>query len=86
MKFCIPVQAQLIDVENICPCKDSMVLTINMTVSDKNQYQQTANDTSTQMTKIGCYVSNITDKLVTPGKYFTAAQYHARRLKANLYL
>ncbi|XP_048463351.1 IQ and ubiquitin-like domain-containing protein isoform X2 [Rhincodon typus] len=56
------------------------------TVSDKNQYQQTANDTSTQMTKIGCYVSNITDKLVTPGKYFTAAQYHARRLKAVIVL
>ncbi|XP_048405532.1 IQ and ubiquitin-like domain-containing protein isoform X2 [Stegostoma tigrinum] len=56
------------------------------TVSDKNQYQQTANDTSTQMTKIGCYVSNITDKLVTPGKYFTAAQYHAQRLKAVIVL
>ncbi|GCC34482.1 hypothetical protein chiPu_0012956 [Chiloscyllium punctatum] len=52
------------------------------TVSAKNQYQQTTNNTSTQMTKIGCYVSNITDKLVTPGKYFTAAEYHAQRLKA----
>ncbi|XP_041072081.1 IQ and ubiquitin-like domain-containing protein isoform X2 [Carcharodon carcharias] len=56
------------------------------TVSDKNQYQQTANDTSTQMTKIGCYVSNITDKLITPGKYFTAAEYYACRLKAVIVL
>ncbi|XP_067855911.1 IQ motif and ubiquitin-like domain-containing protein [Heptranchias perlo] len=56
------------------------------TVSEKNQYQQTANRTSTQMTKIGCYVSNITDKLITPGKYFTAAQYHAQRLKAIIVL
>ncbi|XP_072408776.1 IQ motif and ubiquitin-like domain-containing protein isoform X1 [Chiloscyllium punctatum] len=56
------------------------------TVSAKNQYQQTTNNTSTQMTKIGCYVSNITDKLVTPGKYFTAAEYHAQRLKAVIVL
>ncbi|XP_060695459.1 IQ and ubiquitin-like domain-containing protein [Hemiscyllium ocellatum] len=56
------------------------------TVYAKNQYQQTTNNTSTQMTKIGCYVSNITDKLVTPGKYFTAAEYHAQRLKAVIVL
>ncbi|XP_067906999.1 IQ motif and ubiquitin-like domain-containing protein isoform X2 [Heterodontus francisci] len=56
------------------------------TVSEKNQYQQTANNTSTQMTKIGCYVSNITDKLITPGRYFTAAEYHAWRLKAVIVL
>ena len=34
------------------------------------------------MTKIGVYVSNITDKMVTPGKYFSAAEYHAQRLAA----
>lgn len=34
------------------------------------------------MTKIGVYVSNMTDKLVKPGRYFTAAEFHARRLKA----
>ena len=34
------------------------------------------------MTKIGVYVSNITDKLVKPGKYFSAAEYHAKRLQA----
>lgn len=28
------------------------------------------------------YVSNMTDKLVTPGKYFSAAEYHAQRLQA----
>lgn len=35
---------------------------------------QTAQDTSTQMTKIGCYVSVSTDKLVVPGKYFTSKE------------
>ncbi|XP_038637187.1 IQ and ubiquitin-like domain-containing protein isoform X1 [Scyliorhinus canicula] len=56
------------------------------TISDKKQQQQTTNHTSTQMTKIGCYVSNITDKLITPGRYFTAAEYHACRLKAVIVL
>ncbi|XP_029472517.1 IQ and ubiquitin-like domain-containing protein isoform X2 [Rhinatrema bivittatum] len=52
------------------------------TVIEKNRKQQCANTTSTQMTKIGCYVSNLTDKLIEPGKYVTADEYHARRLKA----
>lgn len=34
------------------------------------------------MTKIGLYVSNMTDKLITPGKYFTAEEYHKHRLEA----
>ncbi|XP_055506213.1 IQ and ubiquitin-like domain-containing protein isoform X1 [Leucoraja erinacea] len=52
------------------------------TVSEKNKYQQTTNNTSTQMNKIGCYVSNIKDKLLTPGRYFTAEEYHECRLNA----
>ncbi|XP_007896759.1 IQ and ubiquitin-like domain-containing protein [Callorhinchus milii] len=52
------------------------------TTFEKNRAQQTANNTSTQMTKIGCYVSSITDKLVCPGVYMTATEFHARRLKA----
>ncbi|NXJ23057.1 IQUB protein, partial [Dicrurus megarhynchus] len=56
------------------------------TVVEKNQQQQTRNTTSTQMTKIGLYVSNMTDKLVTPGKYFTAEEYHKRRLEAVIVL
>nr|XP_033813944.1 IQ and ubiquitin-like domain-containing protein [Geotrypetes seraphini] len=57
-------------------CRDAQ------TVFEKKRDQQCTNTTSTQMTKIGCYVSNLTDKLIKPGKYVTAAQYHARRLKA----
>lgn len=34
------------------------------------------------MTKIGLYVSNTTDKLISPGKYLTAEEYHKRRLEA----
>ncbi|XDC74831.1 hypothetical protein R6Z07F_006004 [Ovis aries] len=57
-------------------CRDTQ------TVFQRGKLQQTTNTTSTQMTKIGVYVSNITDKLVEPGKYFSAAEYHAKRLQA----
>ncbi|NXK86656.1 IQUB protein, partial [Formicarius rufipectus] len=56
------------------------------TVWEKNKRQQTRNTTSTQMTKIGLYVSNMTDKLISPGKYFTAEEYHRRRLEAVIVL
>ncbi|NXF36105.1 IQUB protein, partial [Nyctibius bracteatus] len=55
-------------------------------VFEKNKPQQTKNTTSTQMTKIGLYVSNMTDKLVSPGKYLTAEEYHKRRLEAVIVL
>ncbi|XP_055139816.1 IQ motif and ubiquitin-like domain-containing protein isoform X1 [Symphalangus syndactylus] len=57
-------------------CRDTQ------TVFQKKNLQQTTSTTSTQMTNIGVYVSNMTDKLVTPGRYFSAAEYHAQRLKA----
>ncbi|KFQ29407.1 IQ and ubiquitin-like domain-containing protein, partial [Merops nubicus] len=56
------------------------------TVFEKNKPQQTHNTTSTQMTKVGLYVSNMTDKLITPGKYLTAEEYHKRRLEAVIVL
>ncbi|NXA09609.1 IQUB protein, partial [Sapayoa aenigma] len=56
------------------------------TILEKNKPQQTRNTTSTQMTKIGVYVSNMTDKLISPGKYFTAEEYHKRRLEAVIVL
>ncbi|XP_007420415.2 IQ and ubiquitin-like domain-containing protein [Python bivittatus] len=52
------------------------------TVVERKKLQQTRNTTSTQMTKIGVYVSNITDKLIEPKQYVTAEEYHARRLRA----
>ncbi|CAM4475487.1 unnamed protein product [Lepidochelys olivacea] len=52
------------------------------TVVEKNKRQQTRNTTSTQMTKIGLYVSNMTDKLIEPRTYFTAEEYHKHRLDA----
>ena len=51
------------------------------TVQNRNVRQQSKIDTSTQMTMIGCYVSNMTDKLMVPGKYQTAEEYHDIRLK-----
>lgn len=56
------------------------------TVFERNRYQQTTNPTSTQMTKRGLYVSNMSDKLITPGKYLTAEEYHKRRLEAVIVL
>uniref|UniRef100_A0A8C0F149 IQ motif and ubiquitin domain containing n=1 Tax=Bubo bubo TaxID=30461 RepID=A0A8C0F149_BUBBB len=56
------------------------------TAFEKNKTQQTKNTTSTQMAKIGLYVSNMTDKLISPGKYLTAEEYHKRRLEAVIVL
>ncbi|XP_072290537.1 IQ motif and ubiquitin-like domain-containing protein [Eucyclogobius newberryi] len=56
------------------------------TAEMKSQAQQCAADVGTQMTMIGCYVSCTNDKLVTPGAYTTAAEYHRCRLKAVICL
>ncbi|CAL1591990.1 unnamed protein product [Knipowitschia caucasica] len=56
------------------------------TVELKSQTQQCPADVSTQMTGIGCYVSCANDKLLTPGVYTTAADYHQRRLRAVICL
>ncbi|XP_059567669.1 IQ and ubiquitin-like domain-containing protein [Myotis daubentonii] len=68
------------------PEKDNIFCRDTQTVLLRKKLQQTTNTTSTQMTKIGVYVSNMTDKLITPGKYFTAEEYHARRLNAVIVL
>lgn len=47
----------------------------------RHQVQQTNNTTSTQMTKVGCYTSNTDDKLVSPGKYITADEFHKKRFE-----
>ncbi|XP_028287017.1 IQ and ubiquitin-like domain-containing protein [Parambassis ranga] len=52
----------------------------------KTQAQQCPVDASTQMTGIGCYVSCMNDKLVTPGKYVTADEYQESRLRAVMCL
>lgn len=51
-------------------CRDTQ------TVEQKHRVQQTTNDMSTQMTKIGVFISNVPDKLMTPGKYTTADDHH----------
>ncbi|NXH12669.1 IQUB protein, partial [Bucco capensis] len=56
------------------------------TALEKNKLQQTLNPTSTQMTKVGLYVSEKTDKVIIPGKYFTAEEYHKQRLQAAIVL
>ncbi|XP_066490202.1 IQ motif and ubiquitin-like domain-containing protein [Tiliqua scincoides] len=52
------------------------------TVVERKKLLQTRSAASTQMTKIGVYMSNITDKLIEPKGYVTADEYHARRLQA----
>ncbi|XP_067933394.1 IQ motif and ubiquitin-like domain-containing protein, partial [Watersipora subatra] len=56
-------------------CRDTQ------TYQMKHIRQQTSEDTSTQMTKIGVYVSNMSDKLMVPGKYTTAEQHHRMILR-----
>ncbi|XP_012730407.2 IQ and ubiquitin-like domain-containing protein isoform X1 [Fundulus heteroclitus] len=56
------------------------------TVELKSKLQQCSVNMSTQMTGIGCYTSCMNDKLVTPGKYITAEEYHSKRLKAVICL
>ncbi|XP_047238334.1 IQ and ubiquitin-like domain-containing protein isoform X4 [Girardinichthys multiradiatus] len=56
------------------------------TVDLKSKLQQCSVNMSTQMTGIGCYISCVNDKLITPGKYITADEYHGRRLKAVICL
>lgn len=64
------------------PEKPSLFCRDTQTVFQRKKIQQTTNTTSTQMNKIGVYVSNMTDKLLKPGRYVTAAELHARRLNA----
>ena len=47
-------------------CRDTQ------TVEERHLMQQTTNDMSTQMTKVGIYISKETDKLLVPQKYTTA--------------
>ncbi|XP_054632292.1 IQ and ubiquitin-like domain-containing protein isoform X2 [Dunckerocampus dactyliophorus] len=51
-----------------------------------SETQQSAPSVSTQMTGVGCYISNLTDKLLSPGSYLTAEEYHATRLNAVIRL
>ena len=55
-------------------CRDTQ------TVEEKPSHQQTTNEMSTQMTKIGVYTSVKADKLVLPGKYTTADDFRNNRL------
>ncbi|CAJ0933356.1 unnamed protein product [Ranitomeya imitator] len=65
------------------PQKDIVVFCRDtQTVFEKNKLEQSRNTMATQMTKISCYVANITDRLIEPKKYVTADEFHARRLKA----
>ncbi|XP_034306877.2 IQ motif and ubiquitin-like domain-containing protein isoform X1 [Magallana gigas] len=56
-------------------CRDTQ------TVQQKHRVQQTTNDTSTQMTGINVFVSNMEDKLIVPGKYTTADEHHSMILR-----
>uniref|UniRef100_A0A3P9K5U2 IQ motif and ubiquitin domain containing n=1 Tax=Oryzias latipes TaxID=8090 RepID=A0A3P9K5U2_ORYLA len=58
----------------------------SQTVRLKSHNQQCRVNTSTQMAGIGCYVSCMKDKLVTPGKYITADEWHDRKLRAVIFL
>ncbi|XP_041350379.1 IQ and ubiquitin-like domain-containing protein isoform X2 [Gigantopelta aegis] len=50
-------------------CRDTQ------TMEQWHRLQQTSNDMATQMTKIGVYVSNMPDKLISPRRYTTADEH-----------
>eukprot|EP01137_Pigoraptor_chileana_P029792 Opistho-2@15459 len=54
------------------------------TVDTRNRTQQAKRDHSTQMDKTGCFVHDINDKIIHPGKYMTADEWHALVLKATV--
>ncbi len=56
-------------------CRDTQ------TVKQKHNIQQTSNDMATQMTKVGMFVANLTDKLMLPGKYTTADDHNSMLLQ-----
>ncbi|BFZ10923.1 hypothetical protein BsWGS_13962 [Bradybaena similaris] len=61
-------------------CRDTQ------TCEQRNRHQQTNNDTSTQMTGIGVYISNLEDKLMPPGEYVTADDHWAMILSKVIIL
>ncbi|XP_002734642.2 IQ motif and ubiquitin-like domain-containing protein [Saccoglossus kowalevskii] len=61
-------------------CRDTQ------TVKESQQRQQTMTDTSTQMTGIGVFVTNMSDILVVPGKYTTADEHLAMIVKKIILL
>ena len=56
------------------------------TVKSKNVRSQTTSDTSTQMTKTGCWVSDKEDRVIIPGKYVTADEKFGYMLKQVIVL
>lgn len=63
--------------ENIC-----LSVSLRQTVLLKSEVQQCPHEVATQMSIAGCFVSCAKDRVVTPGPYVTADQFHDRRLKA----
>ena len=60
-------------------CRDTQ------TVEQRHRVQQTTNDTSTQMTGIGVFVSTDEDKLIQPQRYTTADEHLDMVLKKVWY-
>jgi len=56
------------------------------TVFLKNRITQTKKDGSTQMTTKECFMSGVDDKLLVPGVYETADEFHKKRLDAVVQL
>ncbi|KAI5627059.1 IQ and ubiquitin-like domain-containing protein isoform X1 [Silurus asotus] len=52
------------------------------TLQVKTKAEQCTTNSSTQMTKPGCYISNMEDKVITPRKYISADECHSRFLNA----
>lgn len=60
----------------------SLSASLCQTVLLKSEVQQCPHEVATQMNSAGCFVSCVKDRIVSPGPYVTANQFHDRRLKA----
>ena len=59
---------------------------VKQTSSGSTNDQQTSANSSTQMTKIGVFVDPTQDATIVPRPYFTADEWHARRVRAVIVL
>lgn len=60
----------------------SLSVSLCQTVLLKSEVQQCPHEVATQMNSAGCFVSCVNDRIISPGPYVTADQFHDRRLKA----
>ena len=68
-------EAQTAPLRKLVDRSSSMLTRSTQTHAERHFSQQTSETTSTQMTGIGVYIPDLTDKLVEPRRYVTADEF-----------